>query len=158
MATNKKTSKKAKNKEESFEKQLDNIEKNLEITEKTYKKQKAINKKQKEREKSLEEKINIIKKDLQEQLFAQNKFGKQFDDMIEDYIFFVKLKEELQYDIQDNGIRYKSMTGNGYTTDKPNESVQNLIKVNAQMLKILQDLELKAPEDGPKEGGEDDLL
>lgn len=46
----------------------------------------------------------------------------------------------------------------GYLTDKPNESVQNLVKINAQMLKILQDLELKAPDENPKEGGGDDLL
>lgn len=78
--------------------------------------------------------------------------------MIEDYIFLVKLKEELQYDISINGIRYEAKTGNGYKTDKPNESVQNLLKVNAQMLKILQDLELKAPEEGPREGEGDDLL
>jgi len=76
--------------------------------------------------------------------------------MIEDYIFFVKLKEDLQNDIKTKGLRYKSTTGNGYITDKANESVQNLIKTNAQMLKILQDLDLKAPDDGG-DGG-DDLL
>ena len=94
---------------------------------------------------------------LKNQLLAQNKFGKQFDDMVEDYIFLVKLKEELQYDIKSNGIRYFTTTGNGFTSSKPNESVPNLLKVNGQMLKILQDLELKAPEENP--GGEgDDLL
>ena len=47
------------------------------------------------------------------------------------------------------------MTGNGYTTEKPNESVQNILKVNGQMLKILQDLDLKAPNE---DGEGDDLL
>ena len=87
---------------------------------------------------------------------AQNKSGKQFDDMIEDYIYLVKLKEELQYDIKKNGIRYETMTGNGFKTEKPNESCERLLKVNAQMLKILQDLNLKAPEEGSGEEG--DLL
>lgn len=75
--------------------------------------------------------------------------------MIEDYVFLVKLKEELQNDIKIKGLRYTSFTGNGYLTEKANESVQNLLKVNGQMLKILQDLELKAPDE---EGEGDDLL
>ena len=37
---------------------------------------------------------------------------------------------------------------------KPNESVQNILRVNNQMLKILQDLGLKAPSDN--ENGDDD--
>lgn len=101
-------------------------------------------------------KIEEIRNDLKEQLISQNKFGKQFDDMIEDYIFFVKVKDKLQKDIDKKGVRYTTMTGNGYETSKQNESVTNLIKVNAQMLKILQDLELKSPES--ETGDEDDLL
>ena len=158
MPTKKKTGKKSKNKEEVFKEQLDNIESNLEIAEKIQKAEQKIKKEEQKRKKNLEKKAEIIRKDLQEQLLSQNKFGKQFEDMIEDYIFFVKLKEDLQYDIKCNGLRYRTMTGNGYPVDKPNESVQNLVKINAQMLKILQDLELKTPDEGPKEGEGDDLL
>ena len=141
-----------------MEKQVENLENNIEVLEKIDKEQKEREKQQAKRKKVLEDKIEAIREDLKSQLLAQNKFGKQFDDLVEDYIFFVKLKEDLQYDIQINGIRYKTMTGNGYPTYKPNESVQNLVKTNAQMLKILQDLELKAPEDNPEEGEGDDLL
>ncbi len=146
-ANNSKTKKKQ-------EKDLENQVKTLEIKTETMKK---MEKEKKEREKIVKEKVDIIREDLKNQLLAQNKFGKQFDDMVEDYIFLVKLKEELQYDIKSNGIRYFTTTGNGFTSSKPNESVPNLLKVNGQMLKILQDLELKAPEENS--GGEgDDLL
>lgn len=158
MPAKKKTSKSVKSKEKVIEKQIENLENNIEVLEKIDKEQKEREKQEAKRKKVLEDKIEAIREDLKSQLLAQNKFGKQFDDLVEDYIFFVKLKDDLQYDIQTNGIRYRTMTGNGYLTDKPNESVQNLVKINAQMLKILQDLELKAPEDNPEEGEGDDLL
>ena len=107
-----------------------------------------------------DKKISIIREDLRNQLMEQNKFGKQFEDMVEDYIYLVKLKEKLQQDIDEKGIRYKVKTGNGFIQRKPNESVVNILKVNNQMLKILQDLDLKAPDTPPttEEGEEDDLL
>ena len=86
---------------------------------------------------------------------SQNKFGKQFDDMIEDYLYFYELKERLKYDIDINDIRYLNTGGNGFATYKPNESVERLQKTNGQMLKILQDLDLKTPEE---DGEGDDLL
>lgn len=103
------------------------------------------------------EKIIAIRTDLTNQLLEQNRFGKQFEDMVEDYIFLVKLKENLQKDIDKKGIRYTVQTGNGFKQQKPNESVVNILKVNNQMLKILQDLDLKAPElpDPPKDQQEE---
>lgn len=133
---------------------MNKTQKNTEKVPKTVKKEK-ISKEEKERLKKLQIKIDTIKEDLSNQLVNQGKFGKQFEDMIEDYLFFVKLKEELQLDIKNNGLRCLRMTGNGFPSEKPNESVQNLIKVNAQMLKILQDLDLKTPDE---EGEGDDLL
>lgn len=147
MANNKKTSKTATKQEKELEKQVKILEEALQ---------------QIKDEQQLEEKIrdvkNSIKEDLKNQLLSQNKFGKHFDDMIEDYLYFFELKERLKFDIDINGIRYKTTGGNGFTTFKANESVERLQKTNAQMLKILQDLELKAPEEGPKEGEGDDLL
>ena len=147
MANKKKTGKTATKQEKELEKQVKILEEKLQ---------------QIENEQQLEEKIadvkNSIKEDLKNQLLTQNKFGKHFDDMVEDYLYFFELKERLKYDIDINGIRYKTTGGNGFTTFKANESVERLQKTNAQMLKILQDLELKAPEEGPKEGEGDDLL
>ena len=104
------------------------------------------------------EEISQIREDLKSQLIEQGKFGKHFESLIEDYINLEKLKRKIQKDIDTNGLRIKVMTGNGFTSEKPNESVQNILKVNGQQLKILQDLDLKAPSQVPKEGGGDDLL
>ena len=160
MPTKKKTSKSTKNKAKTIEKQIDNLENNINNFERVQKEQKKKEKEEKKRKSAVEEKINLMREDLKAQLLNQNKFGEQFDDMIENYLFLVKLKEDLQHDISTNGFRYEAKTGNGYTTDKPNESVPNLLKVTTEMRKILQDLNLKEPDENPnpKEGEGDDLL
>ena len=107
-------------------------------------------------EKTIQDKKQAIREDLRNQLITQNKFGKQFDDMVEDYLYFFELKERLKHDIDINGIRYKTTGGNGFATFKANESVERLQKTNGQMLKILQDFDLKAPDEGGEDG--DDLL
>jgi len=147
MATTKKTSKSTSKREKELEKMVENLEEKIQKIESV-----------EQLEEKIEDKKQSIKEDLQNQLIAQNKFGKQFDDMIEDYLYFVVLKERLQHDIDVNGIRYKTTGGNGFTTYKPNESCERLIKTNGQMLTILDKLDLKAPDEGPKEGEGDDLL
>lgn len=102
--------------------------------------------------------IKQIREDLLNQLIEQNKFGKHFESLVEDYINLEKLKRKIQKDIDKNGLRIRVMTGNGFESEKPNESVQNILKVNGQQLKILQDLDLKTPSQTPKEGAGDDLL
>ena len=144
MATKKTTSKATSKREKELEEMLKNLEERMAEIEKA----KRIDEK-------IKEKKIAIKEDLGNQLIAQNKFGKQFDDMIEDYLYFFELKERLKYDIDINGIRYPNTGGNGFTTYKPNESVERLQKTNGQMLKILQDLDLKAPDE---DGEGDDLL
>ncbi len=106
------------------------------------------------------EEIKQIRQDLLDQLLEQGKLGKHFESLVEDYINFEKLKRKMQRDIDKNGLRITAMTGNGYPTEKPNENVLNILKVNGQQLKILQDLELKepAPPRTPKVGEDDDLL
>lgn len=143
MAAQKKARKKES--EKQLEKDIEQIEKANKIIAKQIKLNKMI-----------EDKTESIREDLKNQLISQGKFGKQFDDMIEDYLYLVELKEKLKYDIDENGIRYENTGGNGFTTFKPNESCERLLKTNAQMLKILQDLDLKAPDEGGDEG--DDLL
>jgi len=141
------TRKKVKSKEKAVEEQLETIEKNIdEIEEET------------EKQKEITDKKEAIKEDLRKQLMSQGKFGKHFDDMIEDYLYLVELKEKLKDDINNNGIRYKSTGGNGFTTYKPNESCERILKTNAEMLKILQELDLKSPDENNNGDGEDDLL
>lgn len=156
MPTKKKTTKSKK--ETDLEQQIDVVESNLDNLEKVNNKIKKEKQSKNSRKKKIEEKITIIKEDLKNQLISQNKFGEHFNDMIENYLFYVRLKEDLQYDIDVKGIRYEARTGNGYKTDKPNESVKNLINVTTEMRKILQDLDLKEPEENPEAGEGDDLL
>lgn len=104
------------------------------------------------------EEINQIKQDLLEQLLEQGKIGKHFESLVGDYINLERLKRDIQKDINKHGLRVKLKTGNGFEAEKPNESVQNILKVNTQQLKILQDLELKTPSKPPEEGDGDDLL
>lgn len=144
MPTKKKTSKSTEKKEKELEKEIEIMEEKF----------KRIEEAQRIEEKIAENK-EAIREDLKNQLMTQNKFGKQFDDMVEDYLYFFELKERLKHDIDINGIRYKNTGGNGFSTYKPNESVERLQKTNGQMLKILQDLDLKAPEE---DGEGDDLL
>ena len=143
MAAQKRSNKKES--EKQLEKDIEQIEKANKIIDKQIKLNEMI-----------KDKTGSIREDLKNQLISQGKFGKQFDDMIEDYLYLVELKEKLKYDIDENGIRYENTGGNGFTTFKPNESCERLLKTNAQMLKILQDLDLKAPDEGGDEG--DDLL
>lgn len=105
------------------------------------------------------EKYNLIKEDLKDQLIDQNKLGHQYDDLLDHAIYLFELKDKLQNDINKNGIRIKSMTGNGYEKEEDNKSVDKLLKVSAQLMKILNDLGLKEPTvDTGGENNDEDLL
>ena len=71
-------------------------------------------------------------------------------DMIDDYVYYWSLKKKLIADIKSKGLRYKTVNGNGMTVEKANESVVNLQKTTATMLKILADLKLKEPVPEPE--------
>ena len=67
-----------------------------------------------------------------------------------DYIYYWSLKKKLIADIKSKGLRYETVNGNGMTVEKANESVVNLQKTTATMLKILADLKLKEPVPEPE--------
>lgn len=71
-------------------------------------------------------------------------------DMIDDYVYYWSLKKKLITDIRAKGLRYETINGNGVTAEKANESVANLQKTTATMLKILADLKLKEPVPEPE--------
>lgn len=97
-----------------------------------------------------------IRQDLIDQLQAKGKYQKFYVDLVDDYMKYYDLKKKLQKDIKEKGLRYKSMNGNGFEVDKPNESIQNIVKVSTMMLKILADLGLQQPE--IEDEGEDDYF
>ena len=51
----------------------------------------------------------------------------------------------LQKDINDKGVKYKTVNGNGIEVEKTNDSIMLLQKTTVTMLKILSDLNLKEP-------------
>lgn len=142
-----------KKKPETLKKEYAKLEKDVKNMEEYLKKKNE----EKNLSESIQQKQEYIRNDLMNQLHEQGKFGKHFEDLIDDYLYYVELKELVKYDLKVNGIRYKNTGGNGFTTFKPNESVTNLPKISTVMMKILDDLGLKEPdENGGDEG--DDLL
>jgi phage terminase small subunit len=95
-----------------------------------------------------------IKKDLLDQLERNGIFGKHYLNLIDDYISLWEIKEKLIKDIKKRGVSVYWCNGGGQEGYKKNDSIAELNKTNAQMLKILSELGLKAEKQ--ERGGEDD--
>ena len=91
-----------------------------------------------------------MKESLIRQLELRGMKAEFYMDMIDDYVYYWSLKKKLITDIRANGLRYETINGNGVTVEKANESVVNLQKTTATMLKILADLKLKEPVPEPE--------
>lgn len=91
-----------------------------------------------------------MKESLIRQLELRGMKAEFYMDMIDDYVYYWSLKKRLITDIRAKGIRYETINGNGVTVEKANESVVNLQKTTATMLKILADLKLKEPVPEPE--------
>lgn len=85
-----------------------------------------------------------IEKDLRKQLEMNGTFGTFYDDMIDDYMAMYVTKTLLVEDIQKRGTIVKYNNGGGQEGYKKNEAVEMFNKTNAQMLKLLAELGLKA--------------
>lgn len=91
-----------------------------------------------------------MKESLIRQLELRGMKAEFYMDMIDDYVYYWSLKKKLITDIRAKGLRYEMINGNGVTVEKANESVANLQKTTATMLKILADLKLKEPVPEPE--------
>lgn len=89
-------------------------------------------------------KYKEIENDLRQQLEANGTYGKFFDDMVSDYMAMYVTKTLLVKDIQKRGTIVKYNNGGGQEGYKKNEAVDMFNKTNAQMLKLLAELGLKA--------------
>ena len=87
-----------------------------------------------------------MKESLIRQLELRGMKAEFYMDMIDDYVYYWSLKKKLITDIRAKGLRYETINGNGVTVEKANESVVNLQKTTATMLKILAEPE--NPTDG----------
>ena len=85
-----------------------------------------------------------IKKDLLDQLERNGVYGKHYLDLIEDYMSLWTIKNKLIADIRKRGVSVYWCNGGGQEGYKKNDSIAELNKTNAQMLKILNELGLKA--------------
>lgn len=83
-----------------------------------------------------------IRVDLLDQMQRRGLYGKQYEDLVEDYIALWDVKEKLIADIKKRGAVVDYVSNNGTTNKRKNDSVGDLLKVNGQMLKILDALGL----------------
>ena len=89
--------------------------------------------------------------DLLDQLDRNGMVGAFCKDMVNDYMALWDISKALQKDIKDRGVTVECELADGRRKRVKNESIGELLKTNAQMLKILDSLELKTAQ-----GGDDD--
>ncbi len=97
--------------------------------------------------------FNEIKTDLLKQLESNGTFGKHYEDLISDYMALWNIKNRLIEDIKERGVSIEWNNGKQHGMKK-NDSISELNKTNAQMLKILSELGLKPI---PQEDDYDDI-
>jgi len=84
-----------------------------------------------------------ILQDLLDQLERNCTVGEYYVDLVKDYMSLWDVKNQLIEDIKERGVSVKYQNGANQWGYKKNDSVQELVRVNQQMLKILQHLGLK---------------
>lgn len=84
-----------------------------------------------------------IKSDLLDQLERNGTTGKYYIDLVDDYMELYDTKKKLIKDIKERGVSVFYNNGGGQTGYKKNDSVDQLLKVNAQMLRLLDALGIK---------------
>nr|WP_050608237.1 P27 family phage terminase small subunit [Clostridium niameyense] len=94
-----------------------------------------------------------IKRDLLKQLESNGTYGKHYEDLISDYMSLWNIKNRLIEDIKERGVSVEWNNGKQHGRKK-NDSISELNKTNAQMLKILNELGLKPI---PQEDDYDDI-
>ena len=84
-----------------------------------------------------------IKADLMEQLERNGTTGEHYKDLVEDYMKFLEIKDELMKDIQTRGAVVEYKTTAHTIVHKKNDSIAELNKVNDRMLKMLDAIGIK---------------
>ena len=87
-------------------------------------------------------KAKRIKEKLISELEKSGNKKSYYTDLVDDYITLWTTKELLRIDIEERGVKIFYDNGGGQCGFKKNESVEQLVKVNAQMLKLLRDLDI----------------
>lgn len=108
-------------------------------------------KKKKKMENSYENNPAYI--DLKEQLIKNNNYSSYTEELLQKYMNFTQIEEMLKEDINVRGVSVYWCNGGGQEGYKKNDSVSELAKTNAQKLKLLSALGIKAPD--TKESGDE---
>ncbi len=99
-----------------------------------------------------------VRQSLLDQLERNGTDGAFYADLVGDYMALYDTKTRLEKDIKKRGVKVEIKFANGDVKDvKTNDSVADLLKVNAQMLKIVSALGLDPTRDGG-DGFDDDEL
>lgn len=101
------------------------------------------------------EKYEAIQTDLMNQLEAAGTTGEYYADLIRDYMGLWVTKCMLLEDIRTRGIYISYNNGGGQSGTRKNDSVLDILKVSAQMLKLLDAMGVKPSQ---SDGGGDDEL
>ena len=97
-----------------------------------------------------------IRQDLIEQIERNGTIGKYYTDLVDDYMDMWVTKCLLVDDIQQRGVNVKYDNGGGQKGVKKNDSVEQRIKINGQMLKLLSEIGIKPSQaDGGNYGNEE---
>lgn len=84
-----------------------------------------------------------IRRDLMDQLERRGMTQKYYVSLVDDYLKFWDIKNALIADIEERGVSTVYDNGGGQRGYKKNDSVPELNRTNAQMLKILSELGLR---------------
>lgn len=101
-----------------------------------------------------ENKRKEIRKDLMNQLKRNRISTQYYIDLVEKYMDFWDIENDLIDDIRERGVVVAYDNGGGQKGIKKNDSIDQRIKVSAQMLKILDSLGIKPTE---SEADDDEL-
>lgn len=95
-----------------------------------------------------------IRRDLLNQLDVAGATGEYYSDLAEDYMSLWDTKCALVTDIKKRGAKVEVVMTGGLINMKTNDSLADLLKVNMQMLKILDYLSIKPTQANGGEGDE----
>lgn len=81
-----------------------------------------------------------VKEALKDHMKQRGIKAAHVEDMVEDYMSLYDTKTQLLRDIKQRGAKVMVYMANGTGNLKTNDSLQDFLKVNSQMLKILETL------------------
>lgn len=87
-------------------------------------------------------KYRDIKNSLLETLEKSNNNTPYFVNLVEDYMSFYETKELAKAEIEEKGVMVEYQNGKNQNGYKKNDMIEVIVKVNAQMIKILDKLKI----------------